>query len=274
MNDNPTLASLFPLPRTRLHEEIVERLVGKIIVREIKPGEKLPTERILAETLRVNRSTIREALNKLESMELIEIRHGDGVYVKDYLDSGSLEVARHLLFKDGFPDLAVMRNLADLRRILVPEMARLAAANRSADDLNDLERVVFHRPEMPPAERDWRVHNIIARAGGNILFLILLNLFTSLLRRYAHLYFDREENAARSAAFHREIFKAIKNRAPEKARKLALEIYEYSERAMTDMIGQTGYPEAFLAAPANPSVANQSPGSTARQRAGKRRKRP
>lgn len=261
MNDNLTPSSLLPLPRTRLPDEIADRLIAKIIAREIKPGEKLPTERDLAEALRVNRSTIREALGKLESMELIEIRHGDGVYVKDYLESGSLDVARRLLFRDGLPDLTVLQNLADLRRILLPEMARLAAENRSAEDLRQLERIALQSEAMPIAERDWRLHNIIARAGGNILFVILLNLFTRLLGRYAPLYFDREENAARSAAFHREIHQAIKDREPEKARKLALDIYVYSEQAMADLVEKIGYPEVFLAQTARVAdgKASQSP---------------
>ena len=69
---------LKPLNKTKLYEEIVGQLKDKIIRREIRPGDKLPPERTLAQMLNVNRSTVRSALGKLESMDLVEIRHGEG----------------------------------------------------------------------------------------------------------------------------------------------------------------------------------------------------
>lgn len=232
---------LIPLQRTRLHEEIVNQIKNKIISREIMPGEKLPPERELAENLAVNRATVREALNKLESMELVEIKHGDGVYVKDYLESGSLELVKLLLFKDGGLDVGIFKNMADLRRLLVPEIAFHAASNRTKTDLQDLERVVFKSGELSIEERDWRVHNIIARASGNLLFVVLLNSFTRLLKDYAYLYFDDKENCRRSEIFHKEIFDAIKNKKPEEARKIMHDVFIYTEEAMSKTIGKIDY---------------------------------
>ena len=80
-------------------------------------GEKLPTERELAENLGVNRSTVREAVGKLESLELVEIRHGSGVFVRDYLESGSLDLLRGLLFRGGLIHPPTLRSIADLPRL-------------------------------------------------------------------------------------------------------------------------------------------------------------
>ncbi|MFA6450148.1 MAG: FadR/GntR family transcriptional regulator [bacterium] len=236
MSAKKNIAPLIPLQRTRLHEEIVAQLKDKIVSREIAPGEKLPPERDLAESLNVNRSTVREALNKLESMELVEIKHGDGVYVKDYLESGSLELVKQMLFRDGAPDIGIMKNLALLRRILVPEIACQAAMNRTEDDLLELERIVFQSAEMQIDERDWRVHNIITKASGNLLFVVLLNAFTNMLKDHAYLYFDSEENVRRSETFHREIFEAIKEKKPEKARRIMLDVFIYTEEVMLKRI--------------------------------------
>lgn len=232
MSSQSSAALLGPLQKTRLHEEIVDRLKDKILARELLPGEKLPTERDLAASLNVNRSTVRAALNKLESMDLVEIRHGDGVYVRDYLESGSLDLVRHLLYKDGAPDMGIVSNLAHLRRVIIPEIGYAAARNRSAEDLLALERVVFQSPDMPMAEKDWRVHNIIARASGNVLFVVLLNAFTGMLEDYAHLYFTDPGNVRVSAAFHKEIYGAIKARRPGKARKIMQDVFVYAERAL------------------------------------------
>jgi len=71
-----------PLTRSRLHEEIVTVIQKQIMSGRIAAGDKLPTERELAENFQVNRATVREALRKLENLDLVEIRHGDGLYVK------------------------------------------------------------------------------------------------------------------------------------------------------------------------------------------------
>ena len=164
-----------PLNKTKLHEEIVEQLKNRLINRDIAPGEKLPAERTLAQMFNVNRSTVREALGKLESMNLVEIRHGEGVYVKDYLDSGSLELVKALLFKNGALDMNIFRNMLDLRELLVPEMAYCAAKNRTDKDINALEALAFESGEDTIGERDMRIHHAIAKASGNVLYVILLN---------------------------------------------------------------------------------------------------
>lgn len=220
---------LNPVSKTKLYEEIVEQLKNKILDHKIKSGEKLPPERELAANLNVNRTTLREALNKLESMELIEIKHGNGVFVKDYLESGSLELVKHMLFKEGIPNINILKNLSDLRKIIVPEMAYYAALNRSAEYLRDLEEIIFKNDEMPISEKDWRVHNIIARASGNLLFVILLNSFTGLAKDSGQLYFSVEGNRIRSQEFHCKIYEAIKGKNAIKAREIMLDVLKFAE---------------------------------------------
>jgi len=221
---------LVPLNRIRLHEEIIEQVKDQIIRGDLKPGSKLPPERELAEQLQVNRTTVREALHKLESMGLIDIRHGNGIYIRDYRESGSLELVRQILFLDGRVNLGMIKNLMDLRMLLVPEMSYHAALNRSPEDLQELERVVFHSADMPNEEKDWRVHNIIARASGNLLFVILLNSFTNLTKDYFALYFKSEKNRKRSTTFHKEIYGAIKKKDAAAAKKIMQDVLIFAEK--------------------------------------------
>ncbi len=214
---------LKPLNKTKLYEEIVEQLTSRIINRDIEPGEKLPAERNLAEMLGVNRSTVREALRKLESMELLEIKHGEGVYVRDYLESGNLELIKAILFRNGSLDSSVFKNLLDLRSLIVPEMAGCAAKNRTDEDLVKLEQIIFN-DKMPVGERDLRLHNAIARASGNVLFVVLLNAFTSQAKEFYDIYFVDDENKTNAPVFHRAIFQAIKNQEPGNARKIMQEV--------------------------------------------------
>jgi GntR family transcriptional repressor for pyruvate dehydrogenase complex len=226
-----------PIIKTRLHEEIMEQFKDKIIRGELKPGSRLPPERELADQFKVNRTTVREALHKLESMGLVEIKHGNGIFIKDFLESGSLELAGHILFLGGQLNIKILRNLLDLRRLMVPEMSYHAALNRSKKDLNELERIIFKSHEMPIEEKDWRVHNIIARASGNLLFVILLNSFTRLTRDSSQLYFAVEENRIRSQKFHEEIYKAIQRKDAEKAKKIMLDVLQFAEEQILKAIG-------------------------------------
>jgi GntR family transcriptional repressor for pyruvate dehydrogenase complex len=230
---------LTPLTKTRLHEDIVDQLKDRIVRGDLAPGAKLPTERELAEQLEVNRTTVREALHKLEGMGLVEVKHGTGIFVRDYLESGSLDLARHLLFRDGRLNVEVMQNLLGLRRLLVPEISFHAAKNRSDHDLRELERVVFQSASMPLEERDWRVHNLIARASGNVLFVIFLNSFTKLAQDSAQLYFDVEANRTRSVQFHAEIYDAIKRRKANEAKELMADVLEFAEEQTLAALGVT-----------------------------------
>jgi GntR family transcriptional repressor for pyruvate dehydrogenase complex len=203
-----------PLTRSRLHEEIVSVIQKKIMDGSIAPGFKLPPEREMAETFNVNRATVREALRKLENLDLVEIRHGDGLYVKNYLESGNFDLIKAALNMDE-----------------VPQIAYLAAKRRTAADLNELKQVILKK-DMTMLERDIKVHQIIARATHNLLCTIGLNFFNQVFRDYGHLYFDDERNAERSREFHEEIYEAIKNQKPEDARRIMKDVLLYAEEAV------------------------------------------
>ncbi len=220
---------LEPLTKTRLHEQIMEALKDRIVRGDLPVGAKLPSERELAQCFGVTRTTVREALHKLESMGLVDIKHGTGIVVKDFLDSGSLELARLMLSVDGRLDGSALGDLMELRRLLLPEIGARAAANRSAEELRELERLVFHADDMPLGERDWRLHNAIARASGNLLFVVVLNAFTSFARDASKLYFDVPANQQRSLEFHREIYAAIEASDVARARQVMAEVMEFAD---------------------------------------------
>ncbi len=217
------------LTRSRLHEEIVTMIQHKIIRGDIRPGDKLPTERVLAETLDVNRSTVREALRKLETQELVEIRHGDGVYARDYRDSGNLDLIKTMIYMDNRLDEKVLMDLLLFRRIFVPEMAAVAARNRTEEDIRAIEEIIFNTPEITILERDLRLHHAIARASRNIIYTIVLNFFNKMFRDFGYLYFDNPDNCQHSEKFHRDIYEAIKGGNNRKAHKIMVEVLKYAE---------------------------------------------
>ena len=224
-----------PITRSRLHEEIVTIIQKQIMNGTILPGTKLPPEREMAETFNVNRTTLREALHKLETLELIEIRHGDGVYAKNYMDSGNLELVRALVYlqETDDPIFAVL----EIRKILIPEMAFLAARRRTKEDVETLLHCVRSK-ELSILEKDLHVHLLIARASRNLLYSVILNFFNQIFRDLGHLYFNNPLNAERSETFHRDIYNAIEKRDAESARKIMADVLQYAETSIREYLGK------------------------------------
>src|SRR5262249_56634667 len=95
------------------------------------PGERLPTQRALAAELGVNMASIREGVKRLEQARLVEVRHGDGMRVRDWRTHGGLDVLVHLVAPDGALDPAITRAVFEARGALLAAAARLAAERRS-----------------------------------------------------------------------------------------------------------------------------------------------
>ncbi len=215
-----------PLTRSRLSEEIVTIIQKQIMSGTITPGNKLPTEREMAESFQVNRATVREALRKLENLELIDIRHGDGVYAKNFLESGNFDLIKAAISMDGRNETIL--HVLEVRRTTVPEMACLAAQRRTAADLAQLEQVIFHQSLTVP-EQDIKVHEMISRATHNLVYTVMLNFFNQFNLQYSYLYFHCEKNIERSRRFHRDIFEAISRRKPKEARRIMTDVLLYAE---------------------------------------------
>ncbi len=223
-----TLTFARPLTRSKLSEEIENILLKGIITGELRAGEKLPAERDLAHELDVNRSTVRAGLSKLESLDLIEIRHGDGVYVKDFRESGNLELIRAMVRIDEQQRDSIIATLLEFRTIIGPQMASLAAVNRTDEHLANLEEVIKDK-ELSVLEKDIKVHHIIALASANTLYLFLLNFFNKFMTEFGHLYFDCPKNRERSVRFHEDIYQALRKQDAGKAAKIMGDVMKYSE---------------------------------------------
>jgi GntR family transcriptional repressor for pyruvate dehydrogenase complex len=129
------------LSRQSVVDTALEQLQLKILHGDFKPGEKLPTEQALTAALGVSRSTLREALNRLASLRLIHIQHGGSKTVLDYREHAGLEVLPILLAdRSGYVDLELVRAITELRSILAPDAARLAATRRDSDSAERLLR--------------------------------------------------------------------------------------------------------------------------------------
>jgi DNA-binding FadR family transcriptional regulator len=120
---------LRPLRRSRLYEQVVERLRELIDVQGLGPGDRLMPERELAERLGVSRTSVRQALTALEVTGLVDIRHGGGVFLAERADAVLPSLATELL--ERYEQLPAV---IEVREAIETQTARLAARRREQED--------------------------------------------------------------------------------------------------------------------------------------------
>ena len=101
-----------------LSEKVFTQIRDQILLGHLKPGDKLPSERKLCTTFGVNRGAIREAIKRLEQLQIIQVQHGGGTTILDYRSSGSIELLPSLLVLGQKPNPAVLSSILELRLAL------------------------------------------------------------------------------------------------------------------------------------------------------------
>jgi GntR family transcriptional repressor for pyruvate dehydrogenase complex len=134
--------ALQPVARRSVPDEVFEQLVADMVGGELAPGAALPSERRLAEVLRVSRPAVREALQRMAQAGLVEVRQGDATTVRDFRRHAGLDLLPRLLLPRGELDLGVARSILEARLHVGPKVAALAAERAGARLGPDLHAAV------------------------------------------------------------------------------------------------------------------------------------
>lgn len=133
---------LQPVARRSVPDEVFEQIVADVVRGELAPGATLPSERRLAEVLRVSRPAIREALQRMAQAGLVEVRQGDATTVRDFRRHAGLDLLPRLLLPRGELDLSVARSVLEARLHVGPKVAALAAERAGAGLAGDLDTAI------------------------------------------------------------------------------------------------------------------------------------
>jgi GntR family transcriptional repressor for pyruvate dehydrogenase complex len=161
------------IPRTG--EALADRIVTAIAVGEFLPGERLPPERELAELVGVSRSTVRDALARVVSLDLLEIRRGrgGGAFVRHPWGETTGQVVRNVLE----PEWKALEQTMDLRHLVEAMVARTAAERRTREDVAAITAALaaYEKPEnlRQAQAADVRLHHAVAAAAHNEELLAL-----------------------------------------------------------------------------------------------------
>ncbi|HXW14071.1 MAG TPA: FadR/GntR family transcriptional regulator [Terriglobia bacterium] len=204
--------------RNKVYEDVARQL-ERLILKKLKPGDKLPSERELSDMLGVSRSSIRDAIRSLELVGMVEPRQGAGTIVKEVTaDAVVNPLANALKRKE-----ELVSELLDFRRMLEPPLAARAAAHATADDTSEMEEILdrqeekLHRGESTISE-DTEFHYAVALASGNSVVLKVLDIIMDMLRDSRERSLQVEGRPQKSLTGHRRILAAIKRHDAEAAR--------------------------------------------------------
>lgn len=172
-----------PVKKTKLADAVVEEVLKAIETGRFKPGEKIPSEKVLTKEFGVSRTTLREAFQKLEAMGKMSIRQGDGTYLNEKIPS---HLYTHLKSAFLFSDTDVTMFL-EARECLEMFAAQLAANRATEEDIAKLNEILrlqeenLHDKEKF-SEFDFKFHQVLLEASKNPILIQFWNLILGLIR--------------------------------------------------------------------------------------------
>jgi GntR family transcriptional repressor for pyruvate dehydrogenase complex len=205
---------------SRLYEQIVQQIEESIHKGELTEGSQLPAERDLAKQFGVSRTAVREAIKALQEKGLVDAFPGRGTFVTNGT-SNSMRRYLDRIIKSGEPD--GWAYVVEMREILEPEIAAMAAARATDQDLATMREAVevmddASRESDVFIEADLDFHLALAEAAGNPIVLSLIDSIVGLLREQRLRIFRIAGGPQRGQDHHRRILESIERRDAPGAR--------------------------------------------------------
>lgn len=205
-----------------LSQRIERTLENAIREKKLTVGSKLPTEREMCESFGVSRTALREALRRLSARGLVTIQKGSGMYVSEINIEDAIDTLN--LYYDLKFDKNLLSQIIEVRYIFEPEIAKLAAMNRTKKDLDILSRNLVEFEKCNPdntqleADLDNNFHLAITKATLNPIVQITMEPIFSLLPRMRnYIYGNIEGEKPHTIKFHKDLLEAVRKQDGERA---------------------------------------------------------
>ena len=235
--------ALTPVRRQALSDAVFEQLRARIVSGDLTAGAPLPAERVLCEALGVNRSSVREALRRLEQARLVSVRHGGTSHILDYRESAGLDLLAALLIDGDRVDARVVRGVMEMRTAIAADAARLAATRADATVTARLDGVVG---SMNDAAGDLsRLQSLavefwsaIIDASDNIAYRLAYNSLRETYDQCRALLADALAGELRDVPRYDAIADAIRHGDATSAEQLARQLVRRGEESIVHILRQ------------------------------------
>jgi len=215
---------LRPVKKTRLYEDVVAQVQRLIRTKRLAPGARLPSERDLAQSLGIGRPSVREALRTLASMGLIEVRSGQGAFLRNLsLDPYLASIRESLSFLLDVREEALLE-LWEVRQGLEEQIAFLAAQRRTGEHVGRLRRLTeemgrgIETPELV-VRAGVAFHRTLCEAAGNAVLMTLWDAIAGLIERSQRRIVGVPGQPGQALAKHRALLAAVEAGRAGEARR-------------------------------------------------------
>ena len=227
-----------------LSKEITTKLMNLILDGTYAAGTKLPTERELSKEFGVTRHLMREALKRLEVMNLITIRQGSGIYVEDYNVTGCVDLTDYLLFgKDGVVDFAFLKDIIEFHSYMAVIVIELAAKRILPEELQmikDLVKELHQTPDDSDKVPEICLQIILAFIKGahNKYINLLFNTALRIDEKFEVFFKVTSSLFKESGHYLERIIESLENRDADMAKLQIIRVTDHHKSKFIEMIDE------------------------------------
>jgi GntR family transcriptional regulator, transcriptional repressor for pyruvate dehydrogenase complex len=226
---------LRPVQLPTLRKEVVRQIEDLILSGQVKPEEKLPPERDLAERLKVSRPVVHAAIIELEQKGLVRSKPRHGCFVNDYRLSGSAELLVSL-WRHGGDDVApaIVESMMEFRVAVEQEAAARVARVADRALCAELRGILDQADACPAADAaeqtrlDYTFHFTIALRSNNLIYPMLMNTFKPMYFTILTRFFEDPAVVPKVRKYRRSLLTAIEKRKTDRARELMRKLSKVS----------------------------------------------
>jgi len=196
-----------------LKNGFIEIIQEKILSGELKPGDKLPPERELAQQLGISRGSVNQGILDLERMGFLRVVPRKGTFVTEYLSKGTPETLAAIMSYDStLIDAALFRDFMDMRILIERECVRLACLRINTNSRHQIdERItrVFSATREELADALYEFHRCITRISGNAAYVMIFQSFEKMLRNLLEAHYSNEAELKKCLPMYDRLASAI-----------------------------------------------------------------
>lgn len=223
-----------------LKQNCTQAIMSKIISGELKPGDRLPPERELAEMMGISRSSVNQSVLELESMGFLNIQPRRGTVVRDYRKYPTPQSLAAIMSYDSVKlDHSIFSDMMDFRRLVEMECARLACENIYDSTYAEMEGCIDAlEQDGDPEEQVYQFHYRLTQASGNGIYSMFFRAFEPVIRALIKQHYSvKAGDVQESARLHRRLLAAIKATDEQQAVSLTREILSQGVAVLEERYG-------------------------------------
>lgn len=180
-------------------ELFIRRIQGMILSEELKPGDRLPTERELAAEMKLSKTLVHEGIRELARLGFVDVLSGQGVIVADYTKTGNIDTLLSIMkYQEGHLDKRMAYSILDLRFETESASLMTMSRNRNPDEIRQLSEIAKEAHALPEEELNAIIdlivsfHHMVYSFSDNVVYPLVFNAFSAMTRRFWIEYIRRE----------------------------------------------------------------------------------